>query len=251
MDSKERHELKDNDLAEFLENFGDFWGKNGNTIMVIVIAVMAVWFGTRYYRSSAAIGHDNAWADLAATSTPAGYRERAVENAGHEGVPHLALLRGAEAYHQQAIKIKQDEGGEVDESVMSSEDSLDAAEEMFNQLLASDAPAPYQANAAVGLANVAETRGDFDAAAKHWDKAKTIADEARLTTISTLAELRIGMLDDLKRPIVFGTSDDSFESTEEVPAEELPADDAIDAAAEAAESVETAAPADASPTPGQ
>lgn len=254
MDSKERHELKDNDLAEFLENFGDFWGKHGNGILVVAIAVMAVWFGMKYYRSSVSVGHDNAWADLAATSTPQGYRERAVENASYAGVPHLALLRGAEAYHKQAIKLKQDEGGDEDTGVMSAEESLDAADKMFNQVLSSDAPDPYRANAAVGLANLAETRGDFDAAAKHWAKAKQIADDARLTTISTLVDLRIDMLDGLKRPIVFGESGESFESTEDVPTEAntsaAPAEDTTDTPVEAVEVAEPAGAAPAS-SPGQ
>ena len=109
---------------------------------------------------------------------------------------------------------------------MSAGDSLEAAEEMFSQVLSSDAPAPYQANAAVGLANVAETRGDFDAAAKHWDKAKIIADESNLTTISTLVDLRIGMLDDLKRPIIFGESDESFDFSEDAADDEAAAAEA-------------------------
>jgi len=247
MDPIDRHEQKDNDLYDFLVNFGEFWGKHGNFIMVVVIVVMGVWFGSRYYNNSVAVGHDNAWADLAATSTPQGYRERAVENAGRDGVPHLALLRGAEAYHQQAIKIKQDEGGEgeKDDSPMSADESLDSAEQMFNQILSSNAQAPYRANAAVGLANVAETRGDFDAASGHWAKAKEIAEESRLTTITTLADLRMSMLDDLARPIVFGESDESLDATEGAPAgtNAAPAEEAIDATADAAEAVQA--------TPGQ
>ena len=30
MDSKKRHELETNDLREFLDNFKDFWDRNGN-----------------------------------------------------------------------------------------------------------------------------------------------------------------------------------------------------------------------------
>ena len=65
MDSKGRHELKDNDLAEFLENFGDFWSRHGNGIMVAVTLFLVVWIGLRYYNSTQAQSHENAWADLA------------------------------------------------------------------------------------------------------------------------------------------------------------------------------------------
>jgi predicted negative regulator of RcsB-dependent stress response len=213
MDAKERHELKDNDLAEFIDHFGEFWSRHGNAVMVAVILVMLVWFGFGYYNNNNAANHENAWADLSSTTTPQGFRERAVESAGYPAVPQLALLRGAETYHQQAIQLTQEADGTKDDGMMSAEESLQAAESMFNQVLNSDADPAFLANAAVGLANLAETRHDFEAAAEHWSNAKQIADDARLSTIATLAQLRIDMLDDLARPIVFG---ESVETTEPV-----------------------------------
>ena len=203
MDSKERHELKDNDLAEFLENFGDFWSRHGNGIMVAVTIFLVAWIGIRYYNNTWARGQENAWADLSATTTPQGYRERAKESAGIPAVPQLALLRGAEAYHRQAIQLEQETGGKEDTGVMSAEESLDAAEAMYRQVLDSDADPVFRANAAVGLANAAETRQDFKAAGEYWAKAKKIAEQARLATIAAQAKVRMGLLDELTRPIVF------------------------------------------------
>ncbi len=256
MDAKERHELKDNDLAEFLEHFGEFWGKHGNTIMVAVTIVLVVWVGKRYYSNTQAQSHENAWADLASTTTPQGYRERAIENPGIAAVPHLALLRGAEAYHEQAIQLEQ-ETGEEDTGVMSAKESLEASESMYAQVLESDADPTFMANAAVGLANVAETRNDFTAAAEHWAKAKQIAQDARLSTIATHAQVRIDMLDELAKPIVFGevedipdipTSSDSQDTTGSTDTSDasLQASDASDTGLAAEAQAQTATPADPS-----
>ncbi len=249
MDSKERHELKDNDLAEFLENFGEFWGKHGNGIMVAVTICLVAWIGLRYYNNTQVKGHENAWADLSATTTPQGYRERAKENAGIAAVPQLALLRGAETYHKQAIQLDQETTGEGDGGVMSSKESLDSAEAMYKQVLESDTDAIFRANAAAGLANVAETRQDFQAAGDHWAMAKQIAEEARLTTIATQAEIRMGLLEDLTKPIVFADPEvevepqsNAVESTDQTDL----TTQAIDAAAPA-EAEASAAPAN----PGQ
>ncbi len=253
MDAKERHELKDNDLAEFLEHFGEFWGKHGNGIMVVITIVLVIFVGKRYYNSTQAQTHENAWADLSATSTPQGFRERAIENAGVPAVPQLALLRGAEAYHEQAIQLKQETGGE-DTGVMSAKESLEAAESMYTQVLDSDTDAAFRANAAVGLANLAETRSDFTAAGDYWAKAQQIAEEARLTAIATHAQVRAGMLDELAKPIVFGESVEATDSTPDSTSDnsDTPAD--ADQASDAGKT-DTATQAQATPatpaTPGQ
>jgi tetratricopeptide (TPR) repeat protein len=247
MDAKERHELKDNDLAEFLEHFGEFWGKHGNSIMVVVTIVLVVFIGKRYYSNSQAVSHENAWADLSSTETPQGYRERAIESADIAGVPQLALLRGAEAFHQQAITLEQEAAGEEDAGVMSANESLESAESMYNQVLDSDASAAFRANAAAGLANVAETRNDFTAAADYWAKAKQLADEARLATIAAQATLRLTMLEDLAQPIVFGESADEATNAPDSPESPVDTDAQPSDASEAAETTE--ATADAAPTP--
>lgn len=246
MDAKERHELKDNDLAEFLQNFGEFWNKHGNSISVAILVVLVAWIGLRFYSNMQATSHENAWADLASTSTPNGYRERAREDTGFGAIREIALLRGAEQYHQQAIKIESDKaaGSEQNPGVMSAEDSLKNAEAMYQQVLDSKSDPVFLANAAVGLANVAETRGDFDAAEKYWTRAEKIATDAKLGAIAAQAKIRLGMLDELKQPIVFGNAVESTDTTSDDTASEASADDAgTDVATDA---VNTAAPAEAS-----
>lgn len=251
MDAKERHELKDNDLAEFIEHFGEFWDKRGNTIMIIITVVLVAFVGKRYYSNNQAQVHETAWYELEATSTPQGYRERAIESAGIGGVPHLALLRGAEAYHDQAILLEQ-EAGEEDAGMMSASESLEAAEAMYTQVLESDAAPAFRANAAAGLANVAETHRDFTAAKEHWAKAQQLAEDARLTTLVTQANIRMAMLEDLAKPIVFDESDVTPVVAPESPADAEPqSTDAGEAEATATEAVEKVEASATPTTPGQ
>lgn len=242
MDAKERHELKDNDLAEFLQNFGEFWNKHGNSISVVILVVLVAWIGLRFYNNMQATSHENAWADLASTTTPSGYRERAREDAGFGAIQEIALLRGAEQYHQQAIKIQSQDsaGAEQVPGVMSAEDSLKNAEAMYQQVLDSKSDPVFLANAAVGLANVAETKGDFDAANNYWTQAEKIANDAHLGAIAAQAKTRLGMLDELKQPIVFGVSVEPEPATPEGKVSESPSDD-----------VGTTDPAAAPADPGQ
>ncbi len=205
MDAKERHELKDNDLYDFLQNFGTFWNKHGNSVSIVILLAVASMFGYRYYQSYSASKHEVSWSDLASTTTPQSYRERAQDNPGHPAIPYLARLYGAEAYHKQAIEYEA-ENATADSGMMKPEESLDAAESMYKQVLESDAPVVYKANAALGLANVAETRGDFDAAKTYWEQAEKIATDAKLQAIASQAKVRLGMLGELARPIVFAKS---------------------------------------------
>lgn len=252
MDAKERHELKDNDLAEFLQNFGEFWNRHGNSISVVILVVLAAWIGLRFYNNIQATNHENAWADLSSTTTPQGYRERAKENTGLAALPQLALLRGAEQYHQQAIQLDNEDtknaGGAS--GMMSAEDSLKNAQALYQQVLDSKADPVYRANATVGLANVAETRGDFTAAKDYWTQAQKIAGDARLGAIVAQAQVRIAMLDELAQPIVFGTPVDPVESPAEN-ADTPPAPDAAGNADTQAAPAEAADPAAAPADQGQ
>lgn len=248
MDAKERHELKDNDLAEFLQNFGEFWDKHGNFISVVILVGVLGWFGWKYYGNMQLTAHENAWSDLSATATPTGYRERARETEGDKALPQLALLRGAEAFHQQAVQVDQDATAE-DAGMMSAEESLDNAEAMYKQVLDSNADVVFRANAAAGLANVAETRGDYTAAEEHWTKAKSLAEEAHLSAIAAQAKVRLTLLADLSRPIIFADPDEVAPIEDDASTETAPANDEPAVEAPAAEDSAAATEAPAVPGP--
>lgn len=251
MDAKERHELKDNDLAEFLQNFGDFWNKHGNGISVVILVILVAWIGLRFYNNMQVTNHENAWADLASTSTPSGYRERAREDSGFGAIQEIALLRGAEQYHQKAIEHENEDAAVTVPGMLTFEESLKNAEDMYKQVLDSKSDPVFRANAAVGLANVAETKGDFDAAEKYWTQAEKIANDAHLGAIAAQAKLRLDMLDELKQPIVFGVSVDSDDTTPDDTGAETPATDAAAATDTQAAPAEASEPAATPADPGQ
>ncbi len=228
MDAKERHELKDNDLAEFLNNFGEWWSKNGNFTMIVVILALAGWFGYRYINQTRALANEHAWADLAATTSPTGYRGIADEYDDFPSIRAQALLRGADQFHQQANKLVQEDN----EGGMSPDEALDSAQSLYKRVLDADELPVFRANAALGLANVAETRGDFEAAAGYWDQAKQIADEARLSAIVTQAQIRMDMIESLQTPIIFGEPVPEEAPSEEAADEVTANDPATDAAAD-------------------
>ena len=255
MDAKERHELKDNDLAEFLQNFGDFWSKSGNTVMIIIMLGLAVFVGYRWYSNQQVQAHEYAWSDLAIRSTPTGYRDSAAEAKGFEPVQAQALLRGATLFHEQALKAQAEES-QQDTSLMSPEESLDNATKMFKQALDSDFAPIFRANAALGLANVSETRGDFEAAKGYWEQAKKIAEDASLTAIAKQAQVRLDLTESISEPITLADSpaaeapavpelkpDSTSEATEDASAEaETEAETDSDAEPQAAEPKTDAGP---------
>ena len=74
MDSQHRHELKENDLAQFLANFGQWWGKYGNYLLVIVLVISVTVLGRRWMNASATTANEAAWSDLAYSTSPDTYQ---------------------------------------------------------------------------------------------------------------------------------------------------------------------------------
>ena len=70
MDTQHRHELKENDLAEFLENFGEWWNKHGTVAMLILLFLVGGFLGYRLLRARAIDQREAAWRDLANTTKP-------------------------------------------------------------------------------------------------------------------------------------------------------------------------------------
>lgn len=100
MDSEHRHELKTNDLEEFLRNFSQFWNKHGTYIMLVLAALAVIFLGSRLYRTSQYQAHEGAWADLAAASTPEALRDVAM-NHREPAVQALALITAADQLLEQ------------------------------------------------------------------------------------------------------------------------------------------------------
>jgi predicted negative regulator of RcsB-dependent stress response len=206
MDSRERHELKENELAEILTNFrhwwtqhgGPWWAKNGNTFLLTVLVAMVVVVGYRWYQYNAVQSRNAAWADLAATSSPSSYR--AVADAYDlPTVQALANLRGADVL----LKESYSQTGSADDAANEAHNKLNDAITMYQNVLNITEQPLFCINAIMGLAAASESLEQWDDAEKYYQQAIDLGG-ANFPVIVQQAELRKTMLAQLQQPIVFG-----------------------------------------------
>lgn len=202
MDSQHRHELEQNDLAAFLENFGPWWAKYGNKLLIVALAVVLVITGRRWINAQSAATLENAWNDLANSTSPDGYRLTA-QSHSVPAVRVLAYLRAADLLLNQSATPQAPDTSTPTPPVTPPDQALSQAEEMY-RLVANDADADlvFQLNARLGLAAVAEGRKQWDQAATIY---QTVAQEAaeRFPVIATRAQTRLTNLSRLKQSVVF------------------------------------------------
>lgn len=238
MDSEHRHELQENDLRESLSNWRETWDKYGTPITVAVLLVVVVFAGYRLYDTYTASKREAAWGELSQTSSPEGLAQVA-EQHSLQPVRMLALLRAADLHLLDTIFVAEsaaepgqdaqasgganantEGGGGGEEQAGDAEDSdasvveavrpaetreqkqrLERAETMYRRVLEEAEAAEFRANALLGLAAVAESREQWDAAADGYAKALDLAAESELPGIAAVAEHRRQLLDKLRQPV--------------------------------------------------
>lgn len=212
MDSQERHELKQNDLQDFLENFGGFWKKWGNTILTTIAVLIIIFAGSKLYNDWQYSAKESAWVDLAGATSPQSADMVANEHS-NPTVQALAFLKAGDLFLAEASKpepaeqrvLPVDGGGDPVEQERAQ--MLDNAASRYTTVLDLDVPLVYPLNAKLGLAAVAENREAWDEAAGLYQQ---VIDQAgdRHATLSALAKAKMDMLPQLKRPVVFGPDPD-------------------------------------------
>ncbi|MFW6058662.1 MAG: tetratricopeptide repeat protein [Phycisphaeraceae bacterium] len=225
MDSEERHELKENDLAEFFRNFGEWWSQYGNYVLIVVILLAAGITGYNFYHSRVTQRHEQAWTDLAVATSPEGFAQVA-EAHDDPVVQALAQLRAADLYRRRAIgryepieqpDVTLDEQGTLDGLEGETEAQADPAEDLaqaaalYQRVLEQDAqrvPTVYRVNALLGLGAVLESEKNWDDAREQYDRAAELAGEA-LPQLAAQARQRRELLDELRRPIAFAPESDA------------------------------------------
>jgi len=199
MDSEHRHELKENDLAEFLHHFGQFWSKWGNSILLGLLIGLVVVFGVHHLRTRAAQKLERALSDLHLETTPAGLADVAartdlvaVKAEAYLRAGEMLLTRAVMPDAPDATSPRTDEERKLD---------LDEAQTMLQRVVElPDVSPAFQFNAKLTLAAVAETRHEWDKAAEIYQGVKTDAAKD-YPPLADRASMRLAMLDRLKQPV--------------------------------------------------
>lgn len=161
MDSQHRHELKENDLAIAIGSMKQWWAKHQMKVLGAAVVLAAVILAARYYYESRWASREGEQYQLATAPTPEAYRSLAQATSNRSIQVH-ANLRGAEAL------LKSLRTAPVPVTAEKRKQSLDSAEAMYKAALA-DAEHPLtRIKAHIGLAVIAETRGDWDAAREQY-----------------------------------------------------------------------------------
>ena len=194
MQPEERHELKQNDLQEFLANFGEFWKKSGNSILILITIAVVIFAGYRIYSTRMESRYENTWADVALTSSPASFADLA-ESLPFPAARAKAALNGADLYLQEALAPGRAAAGEP-----SAEEKLARAQALYQAALDEDVHEVMHLNALLGLAEITLAREQFDAAAEQF--AALVARAGDAYPVHTgIAQQRLDAMDRLRNPV--------------------------------------------------
>ncbi|MEM9251849.1 MAG: hypothetical protein AAGB29_05820 [Planctomycetota bacterium] len=187
-------ELKENDLYRTLtEGWGPKADKYGSYVALLVLVVAIVFLGWRGWGYFSTGWQEDSLTDLAVETTPAGF-ERIANDYSNPAIKARALLAGGDTALDEAIRIDPQAEAEVWAQ------TLDEAEKLYQRVVASSAGDVYVVNARLGLASVAESRQQWDAAREHYDAAIAAA-EPTLGFLAAIARERSAMLAALSQPI--------------------------------------------------
>ena len=195
MDPQHRHELQENDLEEFLKRLGELWTRYGTRTLIIIAVVVVAFVAVRWVRQKAVTQHENAWAELAGSTSPASFREVAITY-DDKTVRTLALLRGAD------LLLKEQFRAAVDQAQAEQGTPLNEARQMYQRVIDEAPQVLYRLNARIGLARVAETNGKWEEAVMQYRLIIKEAGEG-YEAISSLAERSLTLLDELPTQVYF------------------------------------------------
>ena len=221
MDAQHRHELKENDLADFLTNFGQWWAKYGAICMTLVLVIVGVFAGKRLFDARSAATKQQAWSDLALSTSPASFRVIA-QSDQTPTIRSLAYLRAADLLLARTAtpnKNEQTTNNSVQKPYENHtpEQLLAEAALMYEQILQDNqAHTVYKLNALLGLAAVAEGQRDWELAHTYYQKVIEQSGSG-FDNLSDRASARLNMLSRLEIPVVFAID----------PPAKQPSDDAL------------------------
>ncbi len=200
MDREHKEHLKQSDLEYFLTHFNEVWAKYGNKLLTIVLLVVVVIMVVRIIERNAATTSETELRKLAEAQSGFDFRS-AAETASSPDVKARALLRGGDSLLEK-VRTAIGEDGKARSNEDIERDLQDAAA-MYGDVLKIDgAHKIYRLNARLGLAAVAESRRDWDAATAEYKK--VAAEAGDYSVIAYRAKARLAMMPRLMKRITFG-----------------------------------------------
>lgn len=188
------------DWDDFVSGAAPFWDKWGNAILTVVLVALVAVFAYRLYSVRQAESANQAWLDLANSTTPQSMSTVALSNKG-TAVGWLASIRAGNMYLTQSrqgnalagilpasTQPASTQPGAT--GAPSKEVSLSQAAAAFNDVINDpNADLLYKVNARLGLAAVEEAKGQFDKALELYRSVEKDAKDAYPMIAAQAAEL--------------------------------------------------------------
>ena len=205
MDSHDRHELKQNDLAEFFTHFKEWWDKHGTSLLLAIILVLGGMYAYRWYSTKEHKAKHAAWSAVLAAGTPEAMQDMAAQYADISGAWCRATLDAADSLANQAnLGVEPSAAGQPGQDINLTDEQrqrkLELAEKLYQQVIDRGTPL-FVLNARAGLAAAYESMSEFDKAAAQY--AALRKDGAAWPTVVRQAERQAADLPRLKAPVEF------------------------------------------------
>lgn len=204
MEQKPIEQHEQNDLQAFTSGFSGWWERWGTYVLVVILIVVGGFAAKRWYNHFRDEAHEKRWGELSRETSPPALKGVAEDNAGTV-VEAFAYLRAGDAALTQATFPKAELSTTTMPAAAPSTDpkkALEDAEGFYKRAIASSAcPKIVKLNAELGLAAVAEARGNWDDAAKIY---KGLLDESgdENAAIRLQAKSRMEYIARAKAPLV-------------------------------------------------
>lgn len=209
---KDRAGLEDSRINE---EFRDFLLKWGPRVLIVVALIALAFSGRRWINQKATERQDEAFVQLAlATSAETTSPDTLLSLADQYGdiaaVAHVARLTAAQAYLEAiragvVIGARPGPTGEFPPEELLTGDLRDSyiaqAQRIYERVSNSNAAAIHRIQALLGIAAIAETKGEIDNARAAYQAAADLDKATGYGLMAKVAQARIDTLDNLANPI--------------------------------------------------
>lgn len=217
MDSQHRHELKENDLMEFLRNFKEWFNKYGTQVLLVILIAVLAYVGVNWFTGREMRQRQAAWAEYAASATPEGLAQLGDRySRSRPGVAAMSLLDAADLLRREAVLgIGPDAQNPTASGELTDDQrrTLEQAANYYQRVI--DMPGThllYQLNAHMGLAATQVSLGDREAAREHYRAAMQASGPYQ--QIRALAQMQMSRLDQLPARVAFAVKPPDAETPE-------------------------------------